>query len=393
MFHIAKEEEILKGKVTDVYFVRTKQILKRKKIHRRVKAEFVVKKFPHHWPYGVFAGVEEVRQLLSRLPVTVWAMPEGTLFRVGEPVLVIEGDYLDFLEFETALLGFLCQASGIATKASRLRKLARDRILLSFGSRRVHPTLAPMVERSAYLGGCDGVSSVKGASSIGIDPTGTMPHSLILLLGSSEEAIRAFHDTIDKKVKRICLVDTLSDEKFEAVRAAEVLGKDLFGVRLDTPSSRRGDFIEILKEVRWELDVRGHSHVKILVSGGLDEEDIPRLNPSVYGYGVGTSISCASSVDFAMDIVEIEGKPFAKRGKLSGFKAVLRCQKCFVSQVVPHQNASRFLRCPCGGKREELLEKLLEKRKKVRALPDVQKIRRYVLEQLPHFPLSSSDEK
>jgi len=387
MFHIAKEEEILRGKVTDVYFVRAKKILQKKRLHRRVKAEFIVKKFPHNWPYGVLAGIEEAARLLSRLPVNVRAMPEGTLFRLGEPVMVIEGDYLAFLEFETALLGFLCQASGITTKASRLRKLAGDRALFSFGSRRIHPALAPMVERSAYLGGCDGVSSVKGASFIGLQPVGTMPHSLILLLGSSEEAIRAFDETIEKNVKRICLIDTLSDEKFEAIRAAEVLGKNLFGVRLDTPSSRRGNFVDILKEVRWELDLRGHSHVKLLASGGLDEEDILQLNPWVYGYGIGTSMSSSSVIDFAMDIVEVEGKPLAKRGKLSGEKSVLRCKRCYASQVVPRRESPRHRRCNCGAKREELLEGLLEKKRWVRPLPKVDRIRQYVLEQLPHYPL------
>ncbi|MBI4436272.1 MAG: nicotinate phosphoribosyltransferase [Candidatus Omnitrophica bacterium] len=388
MLHIAKEEEILRGKVTDVYFLRAKEILEKKKLHRRVKAEFVVKKFPHQWPYGVLAGVEEACRLLARLPVTVWAMPEGTVFRTGEPVIILEGDYLSFLQFETALLGFLCQASGIATKASRLRQLSGDRMLFSFGSRRMHPALAPMVERSAYLGGCDGVSSAKGASFIGIAPVGTMPHSLILLLGSSEEAIRAFHEVIDKKVKRICLVDTLSDEKFEAIRAAEVLGKNLFGVRLDTPSSRRGNFVEILKEVRWELDLRGHSHVKIFVSGGLDEEDLPKLNPWVYGYGIGTALSCASSIDFAMDIVEVEGEPFAKRGKLSGAKSVLRCHRCYASLVVPLTQTSRYRHCHCGGKREELLERVIDRKRVKHPFPKVDRIRKYVLEQIPHYALA-----
>lgn len=389
-FHVASEEEILQGKVTDVYFLRAKEILKKKKIHRRVKAEFVVKKFPEGWPYGVLAGIEEASRLLSDLPVTVRAMPEGTLFGEWEPVMDIGGDYLDFMEYETALLGFLCQASGIATKASRFRKLAEERLLLSFGSRRVHPALAPMVERSAYLGGCDGVSSVKGASFIGIEPTGTMPHALILLLGSSEKAIRAFHQILDKKIKRVALIDTLADEKFEALEVAKALGKNLYGVRLDTPASRRGNFAEILKEVRWELDLRGYSHVKLIVSGGLDEENIPKLNPFADGYGVGTSISCAASVDFAMDIVEIEGKPLAKRGKSSGAKQVLRCQKCYHSLVVP-TNKRPPKRCPCGGAQKGLLEKVVEKRK-VRPLPHITQIRKYVLTQLSHYPLTEWKE-
>ena len=86
------------------------------------------------------------------------------------------------------------------------------------------------------------------------------------------------------------------------------------------------NFKSILKEVRWELDLRGFSHVKLLVSGGLDEHKISELNQIADAYGVGTCISNARVLDFSMDIVEIEGKPLAKRGKLSGAKQVWQCK-------------------------------------------------------------------
>ena len=88
---------------------------------------------------------------------------------------------------------------------------------------------------------------------------------------------------------------------------------------------------KILDEVRWELDLRGFEDVKLIVSGGLDEGDIAELNPHCDGYGVGTAISNAKTIDLALDIVEIEGKPFTKRGKKSGRKQVLRCETCFAA--------------------------------------------------------------
>jgi len=166
MFHVAEEKEILEGKTTDVYFERTLKILKTKKINCRVKAEFVTKNLPDEWSWAVLAGLEEVAHLLKGLPVKVRAMKEGTIFYPNEPVLEIEGNYQDFCVFETAILGLLCQASGIATKAARYRKLAGDRLLMSFGARRMHPVLAPMIERNAYIGGCDGVSVVKSGEII-----------------------------------------------------------------------------------------------------------------------------------------------------------------------------------------------------------------------------------
>src|SRR5207247_2683866 len=123
---------------------------------------------------------------------------------------------------------------------------------------------------------------------------------------------------------RIALVDTYYDEKTEAIIAAEEIAA-LAGVRLATPSSRRGDFASIVREVRWELDLRGHKDAKIYVSGGLDESSIPALvEAGADGFGVGTTLSNAPTVDFAMDIVEREGKPAAKRGQFGGRKDVSR---------------------------------------------------------------------
>ena len=262
--------------------------------------------------------------MLEGLPVDVWAMDEGTLFGPHQPVLVIEGTYVEWAEYETALLGLLCQASGIATKAARCKRAAGERQVISFGARRMHPGAGPMIERNAFIGGCDGVAVTKSAELIDADPTGTIPHSLVLLFGDTVQALGAFNEVVDPKVRRVALIDTLQDEKFEAIRVAEALGKDLYAVRLDTPSSRRGDFFQILSEVRWELDIRGFEHVKILASGGIDEYEILKLNSLVDGYGVGTSIANAPVLSFALDIMEIEGRPMAKRGKRSGAKQVWR---------------------------------------------------------------------
>jgi nicotinate phosphoribosyltransferase len=159
----------------------------------------------------------------------------------------------------------------------------------------------------------------------------------------------------------------------------------LYAVRLDTPGSRRGDFLRILEEVRWELDLRGYNHVKLFVSGGLDEEDIVKLNPLVDGYGLGTSVSNAKVIDFAMDIVEVEGKPLAKRGKQSGSKRVLRCTKCYRDKVIPL--AEKLKRCECGGKYNDLLLTCISKGKIKEKLPSPRKIRSYVLRELENYGL------
>jgi nicotinate phosphoribosyltransferase len=313
------------------------------------------------------------------------------MFAPYEPVVLVEGNYLDWAEFETALLGVLCQASGIATKAARCKRAAGERQVISFGARRMHPALAPMIERNAFIGGCDGVAVTKAAELIDADPMGTIPHALVLMFGDTVEALRAFHDVVDPKVRRVALIDTLQDEKFEAIRVAEALGKDLYAVRLDTPSSRRGDFFRILEEVRWELDFRGFEHVKILASGGIDEYEILKLNPLVDGYGVGTSIANAPVLSFALDIMEIEGKPMAKRGKQSGAKQVWRMPGTVQNRVLPAHKPAPI--ASDGRPAEALLKPLIAGGRLVRDLPPPRTIREYVIEQMARIDIGASRER
>ena len=391
-FHIASEPDIKAGQVSDVYFARTVEILRARGLTKRVKAEIRLKSFPQaDWSFGVLAGIEEAAGLLEGLPVDAWAMDEGTLFGPHQPVLVIEGTYVEWAEYETALLGLLCQASGIATKAARCKRAAGERQVISFGARRMHPALAPMIERNAFIGGCDGVAVTKSAELIDADPTGTIPHSLVLLFGDTVEALVAFNEVVDQKVRRVALIDTLQDEKFEAIRVAEALGKDLYAVRLDTPSSRRGDFFQILSEVRWELDIRGFEHVKILASGGIDEYEILKLNSLVDGYGVGTSIANAPVLSFALDIMEIEGRPMAKRGKRSGAKQVWRVPGTIDNIVLA---AGKPAPVGADGRpAESLLKPLVVGGKIVRDLPPPRTLREYVLEQMAGIDIAAARER
>ncbi len=369
---ISTKEDIVNAKVTDVYFDRAVYALKVKGLDKRVKAEVSVKKLPKNYKWGVFVGLEEVLELLDSKNINVRSIKEGSIFRENEPVLEIEGLYSEFAKYETAILGFLCQESGVATKAARLRKLVKDKLLLSFGARRMHPAISVAIERAAYIGGCDGVSVVQAANVLNIAPSGTIPHSLVLLAGDTVEAAKYFDETMDSDVPRIILIDTFGDEKFETLRVYEALGKKLTGVRLDTPSSRRGNLRAIIEEIRWELNLRGVSDVKIFASGGLDEENIESLVDVVDGFGVGTSISSASTIDFSMDIVEIEGKPIAKKGKNSGSKSLFRCKKCFSDKVLPYSYAP--VSCSCGGVMEDILEYVIQNGKTI-DLPNVKSIR------------------
>ncbi|HID56575.1 TPA: nicotinate phosphoribosyltransferase, partial [Candidatus Poribacteria bacterium] len=245
-FHIASDEEIKRGQTTDIYFIRTESILKERDLYDvHVVAEVTVSKLPRGWTWGILSGVDEEAYLFEGCKVDVDIMPEGSVFSqadskgIREPVMRIEGPYGAFCTLETPLLGLICQASAITTAAAHIRKVAGKKLALSFGARRVHPALAPLIGRAAYIGGLDGVSNVAAARLLGIKPMGTMPHSLIILFGDQAKAWKAFDEIMPKEVPRIALVDTYFDEKTEAIMAAASLQDKLWGVRLDTPGSRK----------------------------------------------------------------------------------------------------------------------------------------------------------
>lgn len=314
-FLTVSDEAIKKGECTDIYFVRTEEVLETDRLNPKVVMEVTASSLPDSW--AVFCGLADVLALLDGMPLTVDAMPEGTVFYKNEPVLRISGKYRDFCRYETAILGFLCHASGIATAAAHIRIAAGNRPVYSFGSRRQHPAIAAMIERAAWIGGVDGVSNTIAPE--GMPVVGTMPHAFVMCYRTPEDAWKAFDRSAPKSVPRIMLCDTYCDEKAESLKAA---GCGATAVRLDTPRSRRGNMRAIIEEVRWELDAHGYDDVKIFLSGGVTREDVIQYRDCIDAFGVGGAIANAPVIDFGMDIVEINGKAKSKRGKRSGVKQV-----------------------------------------------------------------------
>ncbi len=382
-FYVASEDEILNGKITDIYFLRTKKIIEAKGLKDvKVRMEVHVLDLPEGYPWVVYAGLEEALHLLEGKPVDVYSLPEGTLIKENTPVMLIEGRYYDICEFETPLLGILRHYTSIATKAARFKRLALNKTILYFGLRSAHPAIHPMLDRAAYIGGVDGVSGAFNKETLGISPTGTMPHALILVFDDEVDAWKAFDEVIEPEVPRIALIDTYNDERFATVKAVNALGKRLHGVRIDTPRSRRGDLKAMVEEIRWTLKLIGREDVKIYVSGGLNEEKVKELRDLVDGFGVGTSITFPPSVDLSMDIVEkfVNGSwvPHTKKGKWPGAKKVWRCSTLDYEITPFNFNSSRC--------KEDLMIKWLDNGRLVRELPKVKEIREYVLKQLKEAP-------
>ncbi|AEG14831.1 Quinolinate phosphoribosyl transferase [Desulfofundulus kuznetsovii DSM 6115] len=319
----ADGQEILAGWTTDIYFIKTREILRAMGL---AGTEVVAEVFAGK--RGVLAGVPEVKNLLAGTGVEVWALPEGEWFGEKEVVLRIHGPYDRFGIYETAILGILASSSGWATAARQCKEAAGNKRVICFGARHVHPAVAPVMERAAVVGGADGASCILGAKLAGQEPVGTLPHAVMLIVGDTLEVALAYQRTMPAGTPVIVLVDTFKDEAEEAMRVAQALGKDLAAIRLDTPSERGGVTPALVREVRARLDQAGYKHVEIVVSGGLTPERIQLLDQAgADAFGVGSYISGASPIDMTMDLKEVNGKPVAKRGRIPGITPNPRLQR------------------------------------------------------------------
>lgn len=314
-FFSATHEEILGGMTTDVYFVKTRDVLRQcGKLQTPVVAEFFTRE------KGIFAGLPEVLRILEGTDLVIDHLEEGESFGPRDVVLRITGSYDLFGMYETVILGILASSTGWATAARECVEAAGGKPVLCFGARHVHPAVAPAMERAAVaVGGCSAASCILGAKLAGLEPQGTIPHAAILIVGDTIELARTYDAFLPEGEARIVLVDTFKDEAEESLRVADLLGDRLQGVRLDTPGERGGVTPELVREVRWRLDKSGYDKVKIIASGGLNPERIRILSDAgVDSFGVGSYISHGTPRDMTMDIKEVDGTPIAKRGRLPG---------------------------------------------------------------------------
>ncbi len=328
------DDDVLSGDTADIYFARAQTILRNEGLNPVVTMEVFT-----NGP-GVLCGMKEVLALLRKvLPADaeVWALGEGETMSAREVVLRITALYGSFGLYETAYLGMLAHQSGWATAARRCVQAAEGVPIISFGARHVHPRVAARLEYAAMVGGFIGCATPAGARLGHVSPSGTIPHAMILIVGDTVEATKAFDRHMPPEVDRIALVDTFRDEAEESIRVAKALGNKLWGVRLDTPGERGRVTPDLVKEVRVRLDQAGYRHVKIVVSGGIDEDRIRLFvdrGAPVDAFGVGSAVSSAPPIDFTADIKAIEGKPIAKRGRIPGITENPRLRRVDLSATV-----------------------------------------------------------
>ena len=204
----ASHDEIKSGATTDIYFINTRDVLSSvNMLDTEVTAEIFTR------TTGMFAGLAEVLELLKDAPVKIEALKEGEYFSPKEVVMRIRGPYGAFGFHETNLLGILSSSCAWATAARECVEAAGEKPVLVFGARHLHPAIAPVMESMAVkFGGCTAASCILGAKLCGREPSGTVPHAAILIMGDTLKLAEAYDATMPPEVGRTFLVDTFPDE-------------------------------------------------------------------------------------------------------------------------------------------------------------------------------------
>jgi nicotinate phosphoribosyltransferase len=270
-----------------------------------------------------------------RFTGSVRAMPEGTIFFPGEPVLQVDAPLIEAQIIETLVLNQIGFPSVAATKAARCFTVADGRRLVDFGPRRAQGTDGALIAaRSSYLAGFHGSANVLAGRRYGIPVFGTMSHSFVMAHEREAEAFRDFAESFPKM--STLLVDTY--DTVRGVQNAAVLGQQLreAGIKLQGIRLDSGDLRDLAVKARRILDGAGLGEVAIFASGNLDEYKIAALladRAPIDAFGIGTALAVSDDApagDLTYKLVEYKGAPRIKTsaGKLStpGRKQVFRAR-------------------------------------------------------------------
>jgi nicotinate phosphoribosyltransferase len=311
--------------------------------------ELFVRKLPSRRGFLMTAGLEQALQFLEALAFTsenlaavrglgefsdrfigylrsfrftgdVDAMPEGTVFFPNEPILRVTAPLPEAQFVETRLVNLLHFQTVIASKAARMVLAASGRPLIDYGLRRAHGAEAGMLAaRASYIAGFSGTATVAAGLEFGIPVYGTMAHSFVQ--AHDDETLAFEHFAHSHPQGLVLLIDTYDTERAAGrvvglARRLAAEGIKISGVRIDS-----GDLGEHAAKVRRILDEGGLPAVKIVASGGLDEDALLALSHAgapIDSYGVGTSLttsSDASALDCAYKLQEYAGTARRKRSE------------------------------------------------------------------------------
>ena len=286
------------------------------------------RKTPNNAGYAIMAGLESVIEYIKEISFSeddiaylrkrnlfndqfltylenfkftgdIYAIEEGTVIFPNEPLITVRAPIIEAQLIETYLLVAINHQSLIATKASRLKYAAKDRLIIEMGARRAHGvSSANLGARAAYIGGADFTSNTYADRHHLIPASGTMAHSWIQLFDTEYQAFKAYAESYPEH--STFLLDTYDTLKSGVPNAIKVIQEVLIpkGIKKCAVRIDSGDLTYLSKKARKMLDEAGLDFCKIIASNALDEHLIKALieqGAPIDIFGVGERLITAKS--------------------------------------------------------------------------------------------------
>lgn len=331
------DERIKEGWFSAVYFLKTKEIAEKKRPNNEVIMQFFQKES------AVLCGTDEAIALIHEFAenpesLEIHSLKDGDKISPFETVLTVKGPYQSFGFLEGIIDGILARRTSVSTNVYNVVKAARtsgkQKPVIFMGDRDDHYTQQAGDGYAAFIGGSTAQATHAMNEWWGKTGMGTMPHALIQLFeGDVLAAAKAYKEVYPNDNLSV-LVDYNNDVITDALTVAREFKEELKSVRLDTSANvvdkyfirnehvmggfdPRGVNPELVFALRQALDDEGFNYVKIIVSGGFNEEKIRRFekqNVPVDIYGVGRSL-LSIRTGFTGDNVILNGKAQSKFGR------------------------------------------------------------------------------
>ena len=384
----------------------------------RATFELFIRKFPRNRNYMIYAGLEQVVYYLLnarfseniieflrqkpvfknidssffdvylpnfKFDVDVWSMKEGNFFFPNEPVLRVQGPLFNAQIAETYLLNVINFQTLVASKASRIRTVAGNKVLLEFGTRRSHTPLAGVyAARASYIAGFNGTSNVIADLEFGINSTGTMAHSFVQKFKNEADSFDSYYKIYGED--SILLIDTYDTEK--GAQKACKYGNRIRGVRIDS-----GDLIDHARKVRKILDQNGCDKVLIVASSDLNEYKIKEIidkKAPIDAFGVGTELTTSRddpTISGVYKLIEYNNEPRIKisEGKVT-YPGIKQVYRSYNKDDKLEEDLLSLDDEPIPVNSEPLLIPIIKKGKLVTILPKLDEIRDFYLENIRNLP-------
>lgn len=379
---------------------------------------YFIRKYPKNRNYLIFAGLEQVIHYLQnarfsektieflrkkdvfkeidssffdeylpkfKFKLDVWAMREGNFFFPNEPIMKIQGPMFHAQLAETYILNVINYQTIVASKASRIKNIAKQKTLLEFGTRRSHSPLAGVyAARASYIAGFNGTSNVIADIELGINSSGTMAHSFVQRFDNEMESFDVYTNIYEDN--SILLIDTYNTE--QAAKKISKFKNTIKAVRIDS-----GDLVEHAKKVRKILDDNGCEKVQIVASSDLNEYKIKKIlesNAPIDAFGVGTELATSRddpTIAGVYKLIEYNNKPKIKisEDKLTypGKKQIYRIynkQGEFIEDFLTLDSE------PAPPNSEALLILVMKEGSLITELPNLNNIQQYYNENIEKLP-------